>query len=800
MIVSLKWLRDYVDISLSIDELVNRLTMAGLEVDEVRSLYPCLTGVITVRLDRIEPHPRADRLRICTVTDGPGTFRVVCGAPNLEEGNILALALPGAELEGGLRLEETKIRGEISQGMLCSEKELGISDDASGLMVLPPTVPLGVGLREALGLDDVILDISVTPNRSDCLSIVGIAREIAAICEAPLRYPSFAVQESGPPVDGLTSVTLDDPVGCPRYAARMIQGVKVGPSPEWLRERLEAIGLRSINNIVDVTNFILMDMGQPLHAFDFDRLREHRIVVRRAKSGERFTTLDGVERVLFDDTLLICDGTGPVAVAGVMGGLDSEINPDTTRVLIESAYFQPQCIRKTGKKLGLRSEASFRFERGVDPVGLIRALDRATQLMLEVGGGEIATGRVDNYPKPFDFPKLSLRVARTNKFLGTRLSASDMAEALRRIEIPVEVEDDDLLTAVPPPFRPDITREVDLAEEVARLVGYDLIPVTSPNASVVSASLDPHVRMRQEVKSYLQGSGFFEVLTYSFISREMLGSLRLPAGDPRLKPVELRNPLSEEQSVMRTTLVPGLLQTARYNLDRRNEDLRIFELGKVFLPREGEPLPSEPHRIAGIMAGRRSSSLLYGGDEIDYTDIKGAAEGVIQLFRLENPRFLAESIPPYLDPACAASIYFGFELLGAVGRIHPEVEKALDLKKSVYVFELDFDIAYGVRGPLPSFRSLPKFPSVTRDMALVVDEGVATREPLDFVLEQKEPLLEKVEVFDIYRSAQLGVKKKSLGYRLIYRASDRSLTDDEINVVHNRLVEKVLVAFHAVLR
>lgn len=802
MIVSLKWLRNYVDLSLSVQELVDRLTMVGLEVEGVHRQNSELQKVLAVRLESVEAHPQADRLHLCNVSDSRNTYRVVCGAPNLQVGSVLPLALPGTRLADGKILQESRIRGELSQGMLCSEKELGVGEDASGIWTLPADTALGISIAQFLGKDDVVLEIGVTPNRSDCLSIMGIAREVSAICGSSMTYPEVSFAENGPDIHTLSSVTVDDSIGCPRYAARLIQGVKIGPSPPWLREKLETVGIRSINNIVDVTNFVMMEMGQPLHAFDFDRLAENRIVVRRARQGERFTTLDETERVLFDDTLLICDGERPVAVAGIMGGLNSEIEPDTTRVLIESAYFQPQCIRRSTKKLGLRTESSFRFERGVDPEGLIRALDRATQLMLEVGGGEIAKGRIDEYPGPMKQPVLTLRVDRTNRLLGTHLPAAEMAEVLRRIEMQVSELDSNRLEVLAPPFRPDITREIDLVEEVARLVGYDKVPVTAPRATATAADFDPHLRARQDVKLLLQSAGFFEVLNYSFISQDSVARLRLPADDRRLSPVRLMNPLSEEQAVMRTSLVPGLLQTARYNFDHGNEDLRIYELSKVFLAGAADDaLPEERHQLAGIMAGRRSPDILYGGrEEIDYSDVKGIAESVLSFFYLEEISFRREDIPPYVDSTAAASIYVGGQQVGALGRINPELEETFDLKRSVWIFELDFERIFELRVPRPLFRPLPKFPSVTRDVAVIVDENLTIGEPLDYILQQNEPLLELVEVFDVFTSKQLGAGKRSIGYRLVYRAPDRSLTDEEVNGIHQGLVGKLLAKFQATLR
>lgn len=800
MLISLKWLSDYVDCSLPIDEISEGLTMAGLEVESVSSRHPQLKNVVTVLIESVEPHPKADRLSLCSVSDGKASYRIVCGAPNVHAGAIVPLARVGAELSGGT-VKEAVVRGETSQGMLCSEKELGLGEDHSGIWLLPAGAPVGVSLDEALGISDTILEVGITPNRGDCLSVVGIAREVAALARTCVKYPEVTLSESGPSVETLTSVVIDDPEGCPRYSARLIQGVTIGPSPAWLKERVEALGIRSISNIVDVTNFVMMELGQPLHAFDFDRLRENRIVVRRSRSGERFTTLDGVERELPDNTVMICDGAGPVAVGGIMGGLNSEIAPETTNVLIESAYFHPLSIRRSSRRLGLKTESSYRFERGIDPDGVLRALDRAAQLMHQVAGGRIATGRIDVYPRTIHPPVLTMRVDKTNSFLGARLSASEMKEVLERIEMQVEQLDANHLKVVPPSFRSDITREVDLWEEVARIHGYDGIPVTSPMAAAESALFDPHQRARRDLRNMLTGAGFYEVINYSFISHESIRKLRLPEGDFRLDPVRLMNPLSDEQAVMRTSLVPGLLQTARFNFDRRSDNLRIFELSKIFLPRKGELQADEPHHLAGIMAGKVVPQLLYGGElEVGYEDVKGVVESILHFFRVDGARFRAEALPTWLDPFMAASFFVAGERLGEIGRLHPEVQEAFDLKRPVFLFRLNFDKLFALKGPVPVYESLPKFPPVARDMALVAEEKLLVEEPLDFIRSIDEPLLESVEIFDIFRSEQVGADKKSIGYRLTYRAADRSLTDEEINDVHGRLIALITEKFGVSLR
>ncbi|SMC27588.1 phenylalanyl-tRNA synthetase beta subunit [Desulfacinum hydrothermale DSM 13146] len=803
MLVSTQWLKDYVDFTMDADTLAHRLTMAGLEVEAVERPYAFLQQVVVARVDAVEPHPNADKLRLCQVFDGSRVRQVVCGAPNVASGQVVPLALPGAVLPSGQKLAKAKIRGQVSEGMLCSQRELLLGDDASGIWVLDPALPLGKTLLEALDLDDAILDVSITPNRGDCLSMIGVAREVAALSGTRVRYPEISLDETGPSIHEAASVTLEDPLGCPRYAARLIRGVRIGPSPRWMQRRLEAAGIRSINNVVDVTNFVMLEMGQPLHAFDYERLREGRIVVRRAQAGERFSTLDGVERTLFDDTLLICDGVGPVAIAGIMGGLDSEITEGTTQVLIESAYFQPERIRRSSRKLGLRTESSYRFERGIDPEGVPRALDRAAQLMLQLAGGVLATGAIDQYPSPLERPTISLRVPRVNRFLGLDLDAATMAKVLESIEMHVEQADSETLRVTPPSCRHDVTREVDLAEEVVRLVGYDQVPVTHAAAPLYADPPDPHASLRLQVKQALTALGFDEVVTYSFISEKGVKDLGLPEGDARLRPVRLRNPLSEEQAVMRTSLLPGMLTTARHNFDRGNLDLRLFELSKVFLPRPDQSLPQEDHHLAGLLAGRRVPHLLYGSEEtVDYADAKGAVEAVLECFHLgsDTVRFSLEPLPPYCDPAVGAAVLVEDHLVGSVGRVDPDVQDAFDLKRDAYYFELDFEELFRLKRPHPGFSPLPKFPAVARDMALIVTDDLPVAAPLDFIRSLNEPLVEQVDVFDLYRGKQLGEGRKSVGYRLVYRAPDRNLTDEEVNALHQRITEKVLSAFQAQLR
>ncbi|MCP4666377.1 MAG: phenylalanine--tRNA ligase subunit beta, partial [Deltaproteobacteria bacterium] len=544
MRLSLNWLRDYVDIEMTPHELGELLTMIGLEVEEMKPLGQSLEDVVAARIEAVTPHPKGDNLFLCQVDTGRGLAPVVCSAPNLEKGAMVPLALPGATLPGGDRIQETRIRGEISQGMLLAEDELGLTDDHSGIMTLPSDATPGTALPSALPLSDWALDIDLTPNRPDCASVIGIAREIAAATGKRLKRPEIDIQERGPAIEKLTSVSIEDPEGCPRYVAGVIQDVELGRSPFWLRYRLFQSGIRSINNIVDVTNYVLLETGQPLHAFDYHRLRENRILVRRAREGETFTTLDGETRKMSDETLMICDGERSVALAGIMGGINSEIFEGTRDVLLESAFFDPVPIRRSSKRLGISTEASYRFERGIDIGGAANALRRAISFIHDLAGGTIARGLIDNYPRTHKPPVIDLGVDRTNRFLGAGLSRDAMCGYLRALEMDVEEVHKDQLRVAPPSFRVDITREADLMEEVARLSGYDHIPVTYPNIRPSEEGDAAELVLGEQVRPILVGLGFSEIITYSFISSDAIDALGGEEKSPLRSFVRILNPLT----------------------------------------------------------------------------------------------------------------------------------------------------------------------------------------------------------------------------------------------------------------
>lgn len=801
MLISLKWLRSFVDCDASPDEIAHRLTMAGLEVEAIEPFEFGLERVVVGRIQDIEKHPNAEHLLVCKVQIPDNTFDVVCGAPNVAVGQMVPLALDGACLVDGDEVRSTEIHGVFSQGMICSERELGLGEDASGIMVLDSNFLLGTPLAEALELDDVIFDIGITPNRADCLSVVGIAREVAALFGVQWSPPTISLKETGPPVETLSSVTIEDPDLCPRYAARVVQNITIKPSPLWLRQRLEAQGVRAINNIVDVTNYVMMELGQPLHAFDYHRLNGHRIVVRRAQPNETFVTLDGQNHQLGQDMLLICDASQGVAVAGIMGGLNSEITPETNTVLIESAHFQPTGTRRTAKTLDLSTESSYRFERGVDPEGVITALDRAAQLMVELGDGELATGRLDVYPVPIKVEPIELRVSKTNRFLGTDLSREEISKHLASIQLKVRSAGEDLLVVDPPTFRADLTREVDLMEEVARLAGYDLIPSASPMARLAPAKPAEDQVIRQHTKQILASLGFCEIVSYSFISPRAIELLRLKEDDQRQQLLPLRNPLSEDQAVMRTSLVPGMLETAARNQRQNNFNLRLVELSKVFFPKGDEELPEERFNLCGLLSGmRRPAAWNEPTQSVDFFDAKGALEALFLDLGIRHVRWDKTALAPYLNPEAAARILLADAYLGDVGEVHSRVLESFDIKGPVYLFDIDFDLLVGKTVSLKKFQPLPKFPAINRDLAVVVSNSVAAQDLLDYLEEHRPQHAEYITLFDQYRGKQLAKDRKSLAFRITYRSTERSLTDPEVNEIHTELSQKVVEAFKAQLR
>ena len=661
---------------------------------------------------------------------------------------------------------------------------------------------LGCDLEDALDLKDTVFDIGITPNRADCLSVVGVAREIAALTGRKLRYPRITFAEEGEDVHRVTSVAILDPDLCPRYSARVIKNVRIEPSPLWIRTRLEAVGMRAINNIVDVTNFVMVEMGQPLHAFDYHLLAEGRIVVRRSRPKEVFTSLDGKERNLPADTALICDGAKPVAIGGIMGGANSEIREDTSIVFLESAYFNPSSIRRSARTLEMGTESSFRFERGVDHMGVIRALNRAAQLIADVSGGQICNGHIDQYPKRIETATIPLRPKRVKQVLGTDIDSAEMISILESLEMIVNKAggDEGLYQVTPPTFRVDMTREIDLIEEIARLYGYDRIPVRLPHVCLMPVTKEPKNILEDRIRGVLVGHGYSEVINYSFISRESVDLLALRKDDKRRQLVRIKNPLTEDQSVMRTTLVYSLLKTCEKNTRDGCFDLKIFEIGRVFFHKKEGELPVEKNYFGCLLTGLRHDDFWHSELHADFYDLKGCIENLFADLKITDVKFSSDNPETFLHPGKTCSIYAGGQFIGFVGEVHPDVLATLDLKNRVMVCELELDTLLAKFSHRVLYKEVSRFPPSSRDVAFLVRETVEADEMINFALETGEELLEKVCIFDIYTGQYIPKGIKSLGLRFSYRSSNRTLTDDEVSEVHGRIVKRMVALSGAKIR
>lgn len=803
MRVLYSWLKEYVEVGLSPEELAGRLTLAGIPVENIIIPNPGFEGVVVGEIRDIQEHPHADHLVVCLVDVRDEVLQLVTGAPNVRVGQKVAVALEGARLPGGREIRKVTFRGVDSRGMLCSAQELGLDtslvtpEDREGIISLPPDAPLGAEVADVLGLKETILELELTPNRADCLSIQGVAREVAALTGAPLRWPSLKVLEEGPPVATLASVEIEAADMCGRYVARIVRGVKIGPSPSWMQARLRACGLRPINNVVDITNYVMLEMGQPLHAFDYDLLRGKRIIVRRARSGEKIVTLDGQERLLQNNLLVIADEERAVAVAGVMGGLETEVTANTVNVLIESAHFDGAAIRRASRCLGLRSESSLRFERGVNIEGTAEAADRAAELMMRLAGGIISPGRLDCYVQKREPVIIILGPERVNYLLGTELAVSEIKELLTRLQLKVEGENP--LRVEVPPARGDLTQEIDLVEEVARLYGYDRLPVTIPPGVVAEEKKSGRQLWEEAGREAAVACGLNEVVTYSFINPKVWDLLRLPPEHPWRQTVVLQNPLREEQSVLRTTLLPGLLEVAARNANRKVMPVAIFELGRVFIPR-GEELPEEPLRLAGLVMGIWERGWAWPAQEMDFYYLKGVVEEILGRLRLPEIRFEASNSWPFLHPGRSATIYVEDVNLGFLGELHPDVLDAYDLPQRAYIFELDWEKAGRVNKVPCLYEPLPRFPAVERDLAVVVVEEITAEQVQRAIVAAGGANLKGCRLFDVYRGEQIASGHKSLAYTLTFQGEDRTLTDEEVNAALEKIQQELARKLGASLR
>ena len=806
---TVSWLNQFVSTKgLTPAQIADKLTMLGLEVDSIQELYAELEPITTAKVTKVERHPDADKLTICEVETGEETVQVVCGAPNVRPGMITAFARPGVKLPDGNKIKKAKVRGVTSAGMLCSARELAISSDHSGILDLDASFATGTPVAQALGLRDTVIEVDLTPNRPDCASVRGIAREVGG-------FTSQAIQPLVPRISPLATshadyaVVIEEQELCPRYTARKLSNVTIGPSPLWMQQRLSAVGMRPINNIVDITNYVMLESGQPLHAFDFTTLKGAKIVVRKPRPGETtITTLDGSERTLEADTLLICDDERPVAVAGVMGGLETEITNETSTILIESACFHPVSIRRTARRLGLPSESSYRFERGVDPNLADSALERAVELLVEYAGAVPDDSGIDLYPGRKEQLRLQLRVKRVSTLLGLNVSQDEVTRLLRGIEFPVEPSSDGVLTVTVPSFRIDIEREIDLVEEVARLVGYNEIPVSQPTIRMDYPQRDELRSLRQEIARILTVQGFFEAINYSFVAENHLDLCRLAGDDCRRQVTRLVNPLSEDQGMMRSLLLPGLLENIRRNINFQRGDVRLFETGKIFLQRQPNTLPEERMMLCAVISGNRhagAAPLHFAANPADVLDIKGAAATLLEVLRFTSQgdalfHQSPDASEPYCDPRCSLTITDGTNTIGTLGAVHTDILKGFGIKQDVFYLEIDLQQLLTLPRQPKQFTSLPRYPSVKRDTSLVVPEATPAGELVRTIAAQEQKYIESTDIFDVYRGKPIKAGYKSVSLSVTYRSATATLDDQTVDKVHAKIVKALMTKFNASYR
>jgi len=797
MLVPLKWLKEYVDIDVSAEELAHRMTMTGSNVEGIHRKGEGIENVVVGKILTIEPHPNADKLVLCNVDTGTRQYRIVTGAPNVEAGQLVPVALDGATLPGGHKINRSKIRGVESWGMLCSGEELGLTDEdypgaeIDGILVLKEEYPLGMDIREALGLDDDIIEFEITSNRPDCLSVIGIAREAAVTLDSSFRLPKIEVKAGVGDVNTEAAVKVKDPDLCPRYCARVVKDVKIAPSPRWMQQRLSAAGIRPINNIVDITNYVMLEMGQPMHAFDLDKLTGKTIVVRRAYDGEKLVTLDDKERLLNDNMLVIADTEKAIGLAGVMGGANTEISDDTRNVLLESATFDRGSIRMTAKTLGLRSESSSRFEKGLDINNARAAIDRAAQLIEELDAGTVVEGVIDVCNGSLDDRVLEVSWKRINELLGLDLSPEIMGNILKKLEFKVEIKGDNLELVIPS-FRQDVEGVADIAEEVARIYGYDKIPMTLMEGTVSRGRRTRKQKLIDMVKDVLVGSGLYEVVTYSFTSPRVYETIGITDPQDIPKTVRIANPLGEDQSIMRTTQIPSILEVLSRNRNRGLPLCQVFEIGTAFLPKS-LPLNELPEEKSILTIGEY-------GPGMDYYDLKGKIEILLKFLGLLNGAEFVPRVHPTFHPGRTAILKLGSAEAGIIGEIHPKVAENYQLEERVIMAELDLDILLDMAKDQRRYRPLPKYPAVTRDLALVVSKDTLAGQVERCIWEFGGELLEKVELFDVYAGSQIPEGYKSMAYALSYRAADRTLTDEEVNALHDSIVKGLEKTLGAKLR
>lgn len=793
------WLAEWIDLPADA-ELVHRLDMSGFEDALVEQTGPDLSSFRVGFVVEREQHPNADRLSLCTVDLGEDEpVPIVCGAPNVAKGQKVAVASPGTRLPDGTKLKKSKIRGVTSMGMICSAEELGIGADAEGILVLPEDATVGAPLADAIAGGARILEVGITPNRGDTASVLGVAREVRALFGGEIRVPECTPPETGAAAGEAAGVSIDAVDGCHHYVARIVRGLRVGPSPKWLAERLEAAGVRSINNVVDVTNLVLLEFGQPLHAFDLAKLAGPEIRVRRAREGEKLVTLNGETRTLCADDLVIADAERPVALAGVMGGAESEVADGTTDILIESAHFDPKTVRLGARRYGFHTEASYRFERGVDREGIVRAADRCARLIAELAGGQVAPGTIEARGEaPPVSESVRLEAAHANRLLGLELTTEEMRKLLEAVGIPSTV-DQGVIEGRVPSHRNDLHIPEDLIEEIARIHGYDRIPTTLPFARLAPVRLSPGRQITEQTQDALVAAGLTETFSFPFLSEADHAALARPEGDPRTRALRIANPIKEEEPLMRTALLPSLLRAAKLNLSRQAEETRLFEVSRVFVPQGPGELPLEPLEAAAIWLDNPAPGLWAGAPAPLFFQVKGVAERLLNLLGYDA-LLQREGAPPYLHPGAAATLWVGGKVVGAVGELHPEVCSHFELDTHAVALELDLSALLAQHRTTRSYREVSRFPLVRRDLAVLVDREHPASELIAAVRKGAGKDCTSVELFDRYEGKGIPEGKVSLAFRLVFQRDDRTLEDAEVTPAVDRVVRTLSHRFGAELR
>lgn len=799
MKIVLSWIKEFVDIEdISVEKIAHELTMAGLEVESITNYGEMFDKFITAEVIEKIKHPNADKLSVCKVNTGTEVLQIVCGAPNVAAGQIIPLATEGAKIPNAdFVIKTTKLRGELSQGMICSESELGLSNDHSGIMILAPDTKIGIPLAEALGQNDVVFEIGITPNRPDALSHQGVSRDLAAIFNRPMKVKNLASERIVKKIEDVAKIEIEDNVNCPRYSAIVVTDCKVGESPDWMKNRLRMAGMRSINNIVDITNYVMLETGQPLHAFDLDNLSKSSIIVKKAKDGTKFKTLDSVERTLTGSMLMICDGEKEVAIAGIMGGENSEVSPTTTNILIESAYFDPGCVRRSARALGLSTEASYRFERGTDFEGTMYAALLAVDLMQKYAHGKILSGELDIRAESLKKKEVTLRFNQIERILGYSVPQDKVVTILKNLQLGVKEVTNNTVTMTIPGFRPDIEREIDIVEEVARIHGYDNIPTVHRISSPLESAVDD-LEMVNSMRRVLIGMGFNEIMNNSLQPAEITAFTGVP--------VPVMNPLNAEMSVMRSSLIQGGLTTVKNNLNAGEKDMRLFEYGDIFI-KKGESINSfddfEEVTVVTMLITGKATQKTWNEQERDYDfyDLKGYLKSLLESYLVTAN--LGHVYKTESDPVFEYSIevFSGEDKIGVIGKINDTFSSLFDIEQAVYCAELFVNCIERKKDKLKKYNPLLKYPKIVRDFAFIFDSEVRFDEISDFIRKNSSPLLKKIALFDLYENEKaIGTGKRSLAYTLEFYDLNRTLTEDEVEKEFSAIIQKITKKFDAVLR